>query len=109
MNSKMQAAVVERFGDHPVLQEWSIPEPGPGRILVRTEASGVCHIMANCITIRGSIVGTRQDMTEALAFAADGRVKADIERQPLSAINDVLTRLERGQVASRVVIDFEGM
>jgi len=33
-------------------------------------------------------------------------VKADIELQPLSAINSVLDRLEHGQVASRVVIDF---
>ena len=63
-------------------------------------------MVANCITIRGSFVGTRRDMAEALAFAADGRVKADIERQPLLAINDVLNRLEQGRVASRVVIDF---
>ncbi len=63
-------------------------------------------VVANCITIRGSFVGTRQDMTEALAFAAAGRVKADIELQPLSAINEVLKRLEHGDVASRVVLDF---
>jgi propanol-preferring alcohol dehydrogenase len=63
-------------------------------------------VVANCITIRGSFVGTRQDMAEALAFAADGKVKADIELQPLSAINSVLDRLEHGKVASRVVIDF---
>src|SRR5471032_85233 len=65
-------------------------------------------VVANCITIRGSFVGTRRDMAEALAFAAEGKVKADIELQPLSAINDVLTRLEHGEVASRVVIDFSG-
>ncbi len=63
-------------------------------------------VVANCITVRGSFVGTRQDMAEALAFAADGRVHADIELQPLSAINDVFERLERGDVPSRVVIDF---
>jgi len=63
-------------------------------------------VVANCITIRGSFVGTRQDMVEALAFAADGRVKADIELQPLSAINEVFDRLQRGDVASRVVLDF---
>ena len=66
-------------------------------------------VVANCITIRGSFVGTRHDMAEALAFAAAGQVKAGIERQPLSAINEVLTRLEQGKVASRVVIDFAGM
>ena len=65
-------------------------------------------VVANCITVRGSFVGTRQDMAEALAFAADGRVHADIELQPLSAINDVFARLERGDVPSRVVIDFAG-
>lgn len=63
-------------------------------------------VVANCITIRGSFVGTRSDMAEALAFAAEGKVKADIELQPLSAINDVLERLHHGKVASRVVIDF---
>ena len=57
-------------------------------------------------TIRGSFVGTRQDMAEALAFAAEGKVKADIEQQPLSAINQVLERLEHGKVASHVVLDF---
>ena len=65
------------------------------------------EVVANCITIRGSFVGTRQDMAEALAFAAEGKVKADIELQPLSAINQVLERLESGNVASRVVIDFK--
>jgi propanol-preferring alcohol dehydrogenase len=64
-------------------------------------------VVANCITIRGSFVGTRQDMAEALAFAAEGEVKADIELQPLSAINQVLDRLEHGDVASRVVLDLE--
>jgi propanol-preferring alcohol dehydrogenase len=63
-------------------------------------------VVANCITIRGSFVGTRQDMAEALAFAVDGKVKADIEIQPLSAINQVFERLGRGDVPSRVVLEF---
>ncbi len=63
-------------------------------------------VVANCITIRGSFVGTRHDMAEALGFAAEGKVKADIELQPLSAINQVFERLQRGDVASRVVIGF---
>lgn len=63
-------------------------------------------VVANCITIRGSFVGTRQDMAEALGFAAEGKVRADIELQPLSAINDVFACLAHGEVPSRVVIDF---
>jgi propanol-preferring alcohol dehydrogenase len=63
-------------------------------------------VVANCITVRGSFVGTRQDMAEALSFAVGGKVKADIELQPLSSINQIFERLERGDVPSRVVLDF---
>lgn len=62
-------------------------------------------VVANCITIRGSFVGTRGDMAEALAFGAEGKVKADIELQPLEAINSVFERLAHGDVPSRVVLD----
>ena len=63
------------------------------------------EVVANCITIRGSFVGTREDMAEALAFATEGKVKADIELQPFLSINQVFDRLEHGDVASRVVLD----
>jgi alcohol dehydrogenase, propanol-preferring len=62
-------------------------------------------VVANCIIIRGSFVGTRGDMAEALAFGAEGKVKADIELQPLSSINSVFERLEHGDVPSRVVLE----
>src|ERR1700723_849917 len=63
-------------------------------------------VVANCLTIRGSFVGTRGDMAEALAFAAEGKVKADIELQPLSSINQIFDRLEHGDGPCRVVLDF---
>lgn len=63
-------------------------------------------MVSSCITIRGSFVGTRQNMAEALAFAAEVKVQADIVLQPLSSVNQVLERIEHGGVASRVVLDF---
>jgi hypothetical protein len=45
-------------------------------------------------------------MAEALAFAVGGKVKANIELQPLSSINQIFDRLEHGDVPSRVVLDF---
>jgi len=63
-------------------------------------------VVANCITIRGSFVGTRLDMVEALDFAVEGKVKADIEVGPLSSINKVFERLPHGDLASRIVLDF---
>jgi propanol-preferring alcohol dehydrogenase len=65
-------------------------------------------VVANCITVRGSFVGTREDMADTLAFAAEGKVKADIELQPLSAINDIFDRLQHGKVEGRIVLDFLG-
>jgi hypothetical protein len=38
----MQAAVVETLGKPRVLREWDIPTPGPGQIVIKTEACGVC-------------------------------------------------------------------
>jgi propanol-preferring alcohol dehydrogenase len=64
-------------------------------------------VVANCLTIKGSFVGNRRDLAEALAFAAEGKVRADIEPKPLSAINQVLDRLGHGDVPSRVVLVFD--
>jgi propanol-preferring alcohol dehydrogenase len=65
-------------------------------------------LVASAVTVRGSFVGTRKDMAECLDFAAKGKVKADIELAPLSSINQIFERLENGDVASRVVLDFAG-
>ena len=47
------------------------------------------------ISVRGSNVGTRQDLNEAIAFAASGLVKADIETQPLENINAIFARMKK--------------
>lgn len=39
----MKAAVVQQFGRPLVIEDRPIPEPGPGQITVRMEASGLCH------------------------------------------------------------------
>ncbi|MFM8747252.1 MAG: zinc-dependent alcohol dehydrogenase [Aestuariivirga sp.] len=56
------------------------------------------------LTIRGSNVGTRQDLNEAIAFAANGLVKATVRTEPLSAINTVLDEMRRGAIVGRVVL-----
>jgi propanol-preferring alcohol dehydrogenase len=64
-------------------------------------------MVADCISIRGSFVSNREDLAQALSFAAEGKVKADIELQPLSAINQIFGRLEHGDVPARVVLQFQ--
>jgi propanol-preferring alcohol dehydrogenase len=61
----------------------------------------------NGVSVKGSIVGTRKDMQEALDFAARGKVKAMIETQPLEKINEVFQRMERGQINGRVVLTID--
>ncbi|MEU6853220.1 zinc-dependent alcohol dehydrogenase [Actinacidiphila alni] len=39
----MKAAVVRAFGEPLVIEERPDPEPGPGQVLIRVEASGLCH------------------------------------------------------------------
>jgi propanol-preferring alcohol dehydrogenase len=51
-------------------------------------------------------VGNREDLAEALKFAVEGKVEADIERQSLAAITEVFRRLEHGDVPGRVVLQF---
>lgn len=64
----------------------------------------IFDVVLNRYTLRGSIVGTRIDLEEALAFAAEGKVKATIETLPLDSINEVFGRLKKGKVNGRVVL-----
>ncbi len=66
----------------------------------------VFDIVAKGITVRGSFVGTRADMKEALTLAASHGISAHIEKQPLADINDVFERLRHGKIQGRVVLDF---
>jgi propanol-preferring alcohol dehydrogenase len=56
------------------------------------------------ITLRGSIVGTRADLAEAIALATSHRIRAHYAREPLGNINDVFRKLAAGQVNGRVVL-----
>lgn len=61
----------------------------------------------NGITIRGSIVGTRLDLQEALDFAAHGKVRATVKTDALDNINDVFAKMHHGDIEGRIVLDFE--
>jgi propanol-preferring alcohol dehydrogenase len=65
----------------------------------------IFDLVLNGHTLRGSIVGTRKDLAEALEFAAEGKVKATIETLPLESINTIFDRLKHGKVNGRIVLD----
>ena len=55
-------------------------------------------------TIRGSIVGGREDLAEAIAFAAEGKVRAEIRKSKLEDVNKVFADLKDGTVNGRAVL-----
>jgi propanol-preferring alcohol dehydrogenase len=65
----------------------------------------IFDVVLKRITVRGSIVGTREDLAEALAFVAEGKVRAHIHRARLEDINRVFSDLRTGQVDGRIVLD----
>lgn len=68
-------------------------------------ATPIFDVVLKRITIRGSIVGTRRDLAEAIQFATDGKVRAHIHKARLDDINQVLSNLKAGRVDGRIVLD----
>ncbi|XWX05213.1 alcohol dehydrogenase AdhP [Aggregatilineales bacterium SYSU G02658] len=65
----------------------------------------IFDIVLRRITVRGSIVGTRKDLEEALMFAGAGKVHANVSVRPLEDINAVFGEMKQGKIQGRVVID----
>lgn len=66
----------------------------------------IFDIVLKGLTIRGSIVGTRQDMVEALDFYARGLIHPTYSKRPLGDINAVFDEMHHGKIDGRVVIDY---
>jgi len=65
----------------------------------------IFDVVLNAKTVRGSIVGTRKDLQEALQFAADGAVKTHYSTEKLEHINDILRKMKEGRIDGRVVLE----
>lgn len=68
--------------------------------------ASIFDVVLKGLTIRGSIVGTRQDMHEALAFFANGKIHPTVAAEPLENINSIFDRMKKGQIDGRIVLDF---
>ena len=65
----------------------------------------IFEVVLKRITIRGSIVGTRLDLAESLAFAADGSVETNFTWDKLENINAVFDKMRAGEINGRVVLN----
>ena len=83
-----------------------------GRLIcVGLPAGGTLHIpifdlVLKGITVRGSIVGTRQDLAEVFELHAEGRTKVHSETRKLEEINEIFADILASRVPARVVLEF---
>ena len=68
--------------------------------------ASIFEIVLKGLTVRGSIVGTRQDLAEALEFYARGQIHPTVATRDLSEINDIFDEMKHGKIDGRVVIQF---
>jgi alcohol dehydrogenase, propanol-preferring len=55
-------------------------------------------------TVRGSIVGTRNDLTESLEIAALGKARPHFSVEPLDNINSIFDRMRENSIDGRIVM-----
>lgn len=65
----------------------------------------IFETVLNRITVRGSIVGTRKDLQEAIEFANEGKVKATVTTAKLEDVNDVFDKMKAGKIDGRIVLE----
>jgi propanol-preferring alcohol dehydrogenase len=66
----------------------------------------IFDIVLKGLTVRGSIVGTRQDMEEALDFYARGKIHPTVSVRELSEVNAVFDEMKHAKIDGRVVLRF---
>jgi propanol-preferring alcohol dehydrogenase len=64
----------------------------------------IFEVVLGRLTLRGSIVGGRQDLAEALAFASEGKIRSTTHQKKLEDINQVFADLKAGRVEGRIVL-----
>jgi propanol-preferring alcohol dehydrogenase len=64
----------------------------------------IFEVVLGRVTIRGSIVGGRQDLAEAIEFAAEGKVHSHYHEMKLDDINQVFSDMKTGKLDGRMVM-----
>ncbi|MCX2861528.1 alcohol dehydrogenase AdhP [Paucibacter sp. PLA-PC-4] len=64
----------------------------------------IFDMVLNAKTVRGSIVGTRLDLQEALQFAGEGKVSAHYSTDKIENINHIFAAMKQGRIDGRVVL-----
>ena len=80
--------------------------PGVNGLPAGDFPASIFEIVLKGLTVRGSIVGTRQDLVEALEFYSRGQIHPTVATRDLSEINAVFDEMKHGKIDGRVVIKY---
>ncbi len=77
-------------------------------LVVGLPAEDICFppimMAAREVRIQASAVGTREDLREVLALAAQGKVRCEVASRPLTQVNEVLNEMRRGEISGRIAV-----
>jgi alcohol dehydrogenase, propanol-preferring len=65
---------------------------------------GIFDMVIKGLTVRGSLIGTRQDIREALQLVSAGKVKPMVESRSLDDVNGAIDAVRKRQARGRVVL-----
>ncbi|HTT62720.1 MAG TPA: zinc-dependent alcohol dehydrogenase [Bryobacteraceae bacterium] len=82
-----------------------------GTLVLAGMAQGACELpvveaVLKGITVRGSYLGTRQDLEEVLRLASSGTVRPHVERHSIDEAPVLFEKMRRGELMGRAVIEF---
>jgi alcohol dehydrogenase, propanol-preferring len=87
---------------------FSCLRPSGCLLIVGLPAQDICFppilMAAREVRMQASAVGTRQDLSEILAMAAQGKVRCQTATRPLAQADQVLDQLRSGHVSGRIVL-----
>lgn len=77
--------------------------PAKGSMILGTDP---CDYIFKNLSIKGTLVGSRRDTAAALDFARRGMLKQISEVYPINRLPEAVEKLRKGQVAGRIVVNF---
>ncbi len=87
----MRAMRLERYNEPLVLRDLPTPRPGPGEVLVKVAACGVCR--------------TKAELAEVVGLVQAGRLRPVVSRTfPLEDANEAPAEVAAGRVTGRCVL-----
>ncbi|ROW00988.1 hypothetical protein VSDG_02723 [Cytospora chrysosperma] len=107
------AVLVTAYQAYPLCLEYLGTRPGSMVVCIGLPPKGECHVDVDPFrmvfygqSVKGSFISTMADIDETLDFAKRGKLHLKPTVVGVSKWNESVQKLKKGQVAGRIVVDF---